>query len=147
MAHIRFLAPAAAKMLTAFSDTEIMVDSCWALTYLSDGSNHNIDQVVGTGVVPRVVAIMQSTQESRIITPCVRIIGNIVFGTDEQTDAVIRANVFSALGGLLEFHKMAVFKEVCWLISNIAAGNHSQINAVFESGLIPKVIQVIILGH
>lgn len=34
-------------------------------------------------------------------------------------------------------------REVCWVLSNIAAGTSSQIEAIFDAGIIPSLIQIL----
>ena len=65
-----------------------------------------------------------------------RALGNIVTGSDDQTDAVVKAGCLPILGGLLKHGKTNVVKEAAWTLSNITAGPAEQIQAVIESGLI-----------
>jgi len=44
---------------------------------------------------------------------------------------------------LLTHHKNSIQKEAAWMISNVTAGNASQIQAVIDHGLIPLVIDII----
>jgi len=44
---------------------------------------------------------------------------------------------------LLTHQKHSIQKEAAWMISNVTAGNVSQIQAVIDAGLIPLVIDVI----
>ena len=60
-------------------------------------------------------------------TPALRSVGNIVTGTDAQTQVMINNSVLSALGQLLQSPKDSIRKEVCWTISNITAGTAQQI--------------------
>ena len=72
-------------------DDEIMTDACWALSYLSDGPNDHIQAVNHANVVRRLVELLHYRRDS-VLVPALRTVGNIVTGTDEQTQAVINCN-------------------------------------------------------
>lgn len=40
------------------SNYSVIADAAWALSYLSDGDSSRISSVIGTGVVPRLVALL-----------------------------------------------------------------------------------------
>jgi len=44
---------------------------------------------------------------------------------------------------LLTHQKNSIQKEAAWMISNVTAGNVSQIQAVIDTGLIPLVVDII----
>ena len=75
-----------------------------------------------------------------------RSLGNIVTGTDEQTDSVIKAGALPILGKLLQHSRMNLVKEAAWTVSNITAGNPDQIQTVIGAGLLPPLIEVLVRG-
>ncbi|MCL4130267.1 UNVERIFIED_CONTAM: hypothetical protein GTU68_045325 [Idotea baltica] len=141
---IKLCLPAIARLIR-HTDKEVRVDACWALSYLTDGTNDKIQEVVKAGVVPFLVELLNS-DDLTVVTPALRAIGNIVTGNDVQTDEVIAAGTLSVLPKLLQHFKMNIVKEAAWTISNITAGNVDQIQAVIDADLIKYLNHVIIKG-
>ena len=48
----------ALERLIHSSDEEVLTDACWALSYLSDGTNDKIQAVLEAGVCPRLVELL-----------------------------------------------------------------------------------------
>lgn len=76
-------------------------------------------------------------------TPSLRAIGNIVTGTDEQTQVVIDSGALSVFPSLLSHHKNSIQKEAAWTMSNITAGRQDQIQRVIDHGLVPYLIGIL----
>ncbi|CAB4061038.1 KPNA2_7 [Lepeophtheirus salmonis] len=140
----RLCLPVLAK-LVHHTDNQVLADACWALSYVSDGSDDRIQYVVDAGVIPKLLHHM-STGVGSVLTPALRTIGNIVTGSDTQTDTVIAAGGLSALANLLRHEKMTTVKEATWAISNITAGNRNQIQKVIDENILPLIVQILAAG-
>ena len=133
--------PTLAKLIHS-SDDEVLLDTCWAISYLSDGSDDKIQALIEAGVVPRLVELLNHPSSS-IQTPALRAVGNLSIGSELQTQVVITAGALPALSTFLASPKDAIRKEACWMISNITAGSSLQIQAVIEANLIPPLIDIL----
>lgn len=133
-----------AKLVYSLDD-EVLIDACWAISYLSDGSNDKIQAVIEAGIPRRLVELLTHASTS-VQTPALRSVGNIVTGDDIQTQVIINSGALSALLSLLGSGKDGIRKEACWTISNITAGNSTQIQAVIDANIIPPLINLLSNG-
>lgn len=134
--------PALARLIHS-NDEEVLTDACWALSYLSDGTNDKIQAVIEAVVCPRLVELLLHPSPS-VLIPALRTVGNIVTGDDIQTQVILDHQALPCLLNLLtQNYKKSVKKEACWTISNITAGNRDQIQAVIEAGIVAPLVQLL----
>lgn len=96
--------------------------------------------VIESGVLPKLVSLL-SHREVKVQTAAVRAVGNIVTGSDDQTQAVLNCDALAHFHGLLNHQKEKICKEAVWFLSNVTAGNYAQVQAVIDAGLIPLIIK------
>ncbi|KAL2053002.1 hypothetical protein ABVK25_006639 [Lepraria finkii] len=136
--------PVLAKLVYSLDD-EVLIDACWAISYLSDGANDKIQAVIEAGIPRRLVELL-THQSTSVQTPALRSVGNIVTGDDVQTQIIINCGSLPALHSLLSSSKDGIRKEACWTISNVTAGNSTQIQAVIDAEIIPPLINLLSHG-
>lgn len=136
--------PVLAKLVFSLDD-EVLIDACWAISYLSDGSNDKIQSVIEATIPRRLVELLTHSSTS-VQTPALRSVGNIVTGDDVQTQVIINCGALPALLSLLSSSKDGIRKEACWTISNITAGNSNQIQNVINEGIVPPLIHLLSNG-
>ncbi|KAF0294419.1 Importin subunit alpha-4 [Amphibalanus amphitrite] len=142
---IRELLPSL-NLLIQHTDVSILVDTVWAVSYLTDGGNDQIQMVLDSGVVPRLVPLL-SHGETKVQTAALRAVGNIVTGTDDQTQQVLNCGALAHFPALLQHPREKINKEAAWFLSNITAGNQEQVQLVIEHGLVPLVVQHLARGE
>lgn len=143
--QIRECIPVLAKLIMQ-NDPEVLTDSCWALSYVTDDQtqgNIKIQAVIGCpGVAARLIYLLQHGTNA-VQVPALRTIGNIVTGDDSQTQGMLNENPLPALLGTLSCQRKSLRKETCWTISNITAGTPQQIQQVISANLIPPLVNIL----
>jgi len=123
-------------------DAEVLTDACWALSYLSDGTDEQVQAVLDAGICSRMVELLSHSSYA-VQTPALRTVGNIATGSDGQTQQLIDAGALSSLSTLINSPKKGIRKETCWTISNLTAGNKAHIQAVIDAHLVPGIIEAL----
>lgn len=138
------LVPVLAEIINIETDSEVLSDACWSLTYLSDGPDARIQVVVDSGLIGRVVDILRHYADqhngNKVVSPGLRILGNILTGTDKQTQAVLDAGFLRVLAPLISHPKRAIVKEACWAASNVTAGTQAQIGSFLAMPGLPEAV-------
>lgn len=143
--QIKMCIPVLAKLIME-RDSEVLTDSCWALSYVTDDQT-NGNQKIGAvlqqdKICARLIYLLQHGS-SQVQVPALRTIGNIVTGDDHQTQIMLNENPLPALLGMLSCQKKGLRKETCWTISNVTAGTHNQIQQVIAANLIPPLVNIL----
>ena len=92
--------PVIANLLHAGSLLDDKADLLWSLSYISDGDDANIQAVIDAGVVKTLVDIL-GQDNSALVTPALRTIGNLVSGSDTQTEFCLKAGLMPKMRVLI----------------------------------------------
>ncbi|GMT32700.1 hypothetical protein PFISCL1PPCAC_23997 [Pristionchus fissidentatus] len=148
----RLLLTAITKSMHRFeSDGNIITDSLLTLSLLADDRNFfhfphlwpiQIDAMINEpGLITCTLAAIE-TGCAPLVSPALRLIGNIITGTDEQTEKVITRDGFIKLIFFaLDSPVGQVRREAAWILSNIAAGPPTHVNLIIQDNeLISKLM-------
>lgn len=117
------------------------------MSYLTDGTNDRIDTVLNYGALTPLIDLLKNNKELSVLTPVLRTIGNIVTGTDLQTQKVIDTGALNHFHELLQHPKSSIQKEAAWTLSNITAGNAEQIQSVIDANLVAPIMHCLANGE
>jgi len=129
--------------LLRIDDNEIVVDTLWALSSLTETSDEAIRNCCESINVSRIINMMVS-EEGSIRVLAIRIIGNLCRGPIDAVEKVIRNGGLVTLKEILS-NKSAQehYKEVCWIISNIVVDGKSFITSLIDSNIFPELFHLI----
>ena len=123
----------------------VSANTCKILSYITYKSNHNIQAVLKTGILLKILECLTSKEES-ILIPALRTIKNAV-GMDEanESDVLILADYLPHFCSLLRNHHANhhedITKEIVLIIFGMIK-NMNQIQNVLDAGLLPPMIEI-----
>ncbi|KAJ3446754.1 importin subunit alpha-4 [Anaeramoeba flamelloides] len=129
------------RPLPDFNDDEdILIDTFNILASITT-DKENIQIIIDSADISHSINLL-SHKSHGVQSAVVKLIGNIVSGTDEQTDYVIKLSVLPGLVSLLSNEKSFLRRQACWVCSNILC-QRVHIPTVSDYGII-KILQDII---
>jgi len=144
------------KLLLNHPDDEVVVDTIWAVSYATECNaidkptpstqmpsvDARIDAVAMAGILPEVYKFLSAQELSKAL-PAVRTFGNILTGSSQYTDLVLKMNILPPFLGVLKRKNRVIRKEVLWALSNVAAGTSQHVQALIDAGVIDTAYTVI----
>jgi len=129
------------EKLLGHSDEIVRQDACWALTFITDGPDENIE--LATKLLNHDILRMLTSDDDAQISPALRVLGNFTTGKDELTQMVIDMGVLNIIRTVLIKRSGSIMNGCCWLISNVLAGTQEQIQYVIDAQLVPHMLDIL----
>ena len=144
---VRLALPQLTVVLRRSKDIDMLTHCCWAISYMSEGDNRRVNEVLQSGVAPMLIELLGHSSDC-IQVPALRACGNIVSADDPNvTQVMMDAGCIAPLKALLGHTRKDLRREAAWMISNITAGSHEQIQCVIDGGLIPILVDALRVVH
>lgn len=131
--------------LVDVQDQTILVDTAWAISYITELGPDYAQLIIDSGLVNKISRLV-CHGEPKIEMAAIRALGCIATGSDEQTQAVIDSGAIANLRLTLKGFNDRTAKDALWFISNVVAASQQQLQAVIDEDLIPLVIHFLAMG-
>ncbi|KAJ6226137.1 importin alpha [Anaeramoeba flamelloides] len=122
-------------------DIELIKDSCIALGFFTMIKKPETLKIITLKFCKHLVELLEM-QNVLLIHPILRIFGNIVAGSNKETQYVLDSGVLPIMKEFLEKRPRIIRQEICWALSNICAGTTEQKSAIIHANFIPILIGV-----
>lgn len=134
--------------LVPHSDKQILEDSCWTVSYIADGPQYQIDELIEHGIHRYLVTHLKKYKHNhKILRPVIRAIGNIIQGDNKNTDILIKRGLMDNLKELILSPDDHIVKEVIWIYSNLLAGSKLHIKTVVDSKILELLVPFLKHDH
>jgi len=97
---------------------EVLSNASWALSYISEYIEA-VEIIIKNGILIKLVELIDQ-QNTSVLIPCLRILGNIVAGEDEYANQVLKTDAMNVFYKLLSHDNSNIRKDTCWIYSNLA---------------------------
>jgi importin subunit alpha-1 len=121
-------------------DEDILIDACWAISYISNGPSNYVQAIVDQSKITHRITDLLMHNCPLVQSISLRIIGNISAENDQIIQNLIEHGLLTRLAILLNHSKKRIQKEACWTISNITT---ECINAIIDANIIPQLIKIV----
>jgi len=109
------------------------------LSYFTEGDENEIQKVLDLGVLSKIISLLEL---STYLKYCLRIIGNITNGNDNQMNQLLNFPLITMLFEKIQSATPTVKQNILWILSNIAAGTLAQKEQIIiHKELIKVVVQ------
>eukprot|EP00742_Colponemidia_sp_Colp-10_P017594 GILJ01020245.1.p1 GENE.GILJ01020245.1~~GILJ01020245.1.p1 ORF type:complete len:694 (+),score=87.52 GILJ01020245.1:239-2083(+) len=129
--------------LTRHETLDIASEALWSLAEICKSTTDGTQTVIDSGAVPILVTLLSEMEnkDPDILQPAVRTLAFICGGSVEQAQAALHGGCIIYFADLLSRNQpLSVRHEAALALANLAAGDSTQVSAIFEANLVPPLI-------
>ncbi|KAI9353149.1 armadillo-type protein [Pilaira anomala] len=124
---------------------DVKEQAVWALGNIAGDSAKCRDYVLESGALPPLLAIFEDNSKISMIRNATWTLSNFCRGKNPQPNWRLIAPALNVLSKLINSNDEEVLIDTCWAISYLSDGPNERIQAVIDSGLCGRLVEL--LGH
>ncbi|KAI8875694.1 ARM repeat-containing protein [Backusella circina FSU 941] len=124
---------------------DVKEQAVWALGNIAGDSPKCRDFVLESGALPPLLAIFEDSSKVTMVRNATWTLSNFCRGKNPQPDWRLIAPALSVFAGLINSPDEEILIDTCWAISYLSDGPNERIQAVIESGICARLVEL--LGH
>lgn len=130
-------------ILETSQDYEMKQEACWAITHVTSQQIEYVRAFVHAGFVPVLIGML-GTPYTRLLSPVIRVLGNIVScDADDLTDLILQYDILVILRALLHTGDSMLIQSVLCITANILAGSDVHRQQVIRSMILSDILHVV----
>ena len=132
------------KQLLEIADNDVISDTLWGLTYLTDNANEKDLEIIASKVPITFVIKYIAHPKVSVKSPALRALGNFCSGSSKITDDIMTHSSQGIMLNELKSSSSEKFiTDLCWIISNLCLGPSSHIEKLLNEGLLKSMCDII----
>ena len=136
--------PSLCVILESIKDEKVLIDILWSVSYITASQEEEfVDVILEELPMKKIMKCLECTNKA-LKVPSLRIVGNIAACSALKCQMLFDHNVLHTLQHSFVTNNIPILREVCWILSNLAAGPIEHIQLIInQETLLTSLFRII----
>jgi importin subunit alpha-6/7 len=134
-------------LLLSSPEADVREQAVWALGNIAGDSPNMRNYVLSCGALPPLLSLLNDTRKVSMVRNATWTLSNFCRGKNPQPDWNLIHPALPMLAKLLYSNDDEVLIDSCWAISYLSDGSNEKIQAVIESGVPRRLVELLMHPH